>query len=1240
MADASVKIRVDGEKEFRDSMKNCAQAGKTLDAQMNQLASQFDTTTNKEEAYSKASNILTSQIENQKKQIDLLKDAVAKSTDKYGENSTQTLKLQEQLAKAETSLSKLESTSVDAALGVDKLGEEEKETEAQTESASNKMSAFAVALGNLAADAIKDGIRFIKDSVKALAEYFIDATKGAAAYADEILTLSSQTSLSTQTLQEYRYMADLTDTSLETITGSLTKLTKSMASAKDGSKASVEAFDALGVSVTDAEGNLRATNDVFDDAINALGQIQNEAERDALAMQIFGKSAKDLNPLIEAGADKLADLRKEAHDAGYVLSGETLDSMSAVKDGFDRLGLAAESVKNQIGAAIGKAVLPYLEKLVGAVQKITGGSKDFEAFGKTIADTAGKFITDAVNKLTSAAQRIAEVAGPAALQIVQSLLDALSKNFPKILKAGGELATKLASGLEKAIPMLFETVGDLIGQIIANTPKLIEYGTKIAGSLVKGILEGIPKLLKGVYDGIIGLFSTPISEDVQIAQNDLDELKKSLEGVGTETEEMFEGFRKADTAAREAEYWLGIFDKLKDKTQKTAGEQALLNKAVDELNGIIPNLGLKIDEETGKWNLNTSEIRANIKAMVDRARAEVYYDKIKADMEQLIELEGQLGGEQAKLNELMSNRDAISTSIELNAALTREANTIKTSGANLVTQWNSASDALRTYAESVGVTTDNFYGWDQVIGYLSEDQIGLKKELKDANTLVGIQKDKVETLEGGIQGLNAEIDDFSNKAQNALKAAEKVGNALGDGVVKGIKAKYKEIRQAAGDASSIAIKAMKDVAMIQSPSKVARKEVGQMIGEGVILGMRDETHQAEIEARHFAESLLMSAKETAEKLQKQNKLSSAEWVTFWKGYLSEFQKGTKEYKAASKELVAARKQLQSDVASVTKNYIDGVAKINNELDKNIAKLEETYAKSVESRKNSIVSSLNLFDDVKLDEARTKQELAMNLQNQVAALSEWDEILTKLQKRLGKNSPLYQELQSMGVSSLDTLRVLDSMSKQELNSYAQLYAQKLAIAADRAESENADLLKETNKQIDALQKEAAKQTEALRKTYVDELNALGFDMGHASEDVGLQIAAGINKGWKDGAKSLSTDMQDEIEGILDQIKAMLGIHSPSKVFANQVGKWMPLGIAQGFAAAMPRAENSILSSIDSMVSGIRGNVFDDVSSAGSVTNMGGVNIVVNAAEGQSANDIANIVMRKMQSAVNSRKAVFA
>ena len=1051
MADASVKIRVDGEKEFRDSMKNCAQAGKTLDAQMNQLASQFDTTTNKEEAYSKASNILTSQIENQKKQIDLLKDAVAKSTDKYGENSTQTLKLQEQLAKAETSLSKLESTSVDAALGVDKLGEEEKETEAQTESASNKMSAFAVALGNLAADAIKDGIRFIKDSVKALAEYFIDATKGAAAYADEILTLSSQTSLSTQTLQEYRYMADLTDTSLETITGSLTKLTKNMDAARDGSASAAAAFDTLGISVTNSDGTLRTSDEVFQEAITALGSISNEAERDALAMNIFGKSANDLNPLIEAGGDAIEAFRQEAYDMGYVLDTDTLEKMGAVQDGFDRLGLAAESAKNQIGAAIGQFILPYLNQLVGAVQALVG-SGDVDKF-------------------------VSEISG-----MLNGLLNEIASALPSILKAGGEIIGKLIMGINDMLPKLVPVALDVITQLsnflIDNLPTIVETATKIIIALVTGIGNALPELIPASIQAILTI----------------------VEGLTSHIGDLI-------TAA------LTLIAGLVEGLTSPEGINSIIEAIPTIIQGII----------TGIIENLPQIIAAGVSII-----GNLIIGLIQA------------------IPTLLGSTQEIITAI-VNAFQN--------------TDWSAFGKQM---VENVGQGISSM--WSN-IKQVAIDTWGKIKE-----------------------GLQVGIDAIRGIGDNLVKGLWNGINDAKDWILGKIK----------GFGESI-IGGVKKVFGIQSPSKVMENEVGKQLGAGLARGIEESVPAVEKATKDLIGAVgTTSAKQTKE----------------------------------------VNKKLKSDVASVTKNYIDGVAKINNELDKNIAKLEETYAKSVESRKNSIVSSLNLFDDVKLDEARTKQELAMNLQNQVAALAEWDEILTKLQKRLGKNSPLYQELQSMGVSSLDTLRVLDSMSKQELNSYAQLYAQKLAIAADRAESENADLLKETNKQIDALQKEAAKQTEALRETYVDELNALGFDMGHASEDVGKQIAAGINKGWKDGAKSLSTDMQDEIEGILDQIKAMLGIHSPSKVFANQVGKWMPLGIAQGFAAAMPRAENSILSSIDSMVSGIRGNVFDDVSSAGSVTNMGGVNIVVNAAEGQSANDIANIVMRKMQSAVNSRKEVFA
>ena len=60
------------------------------------------------------------------------------------------------------------------------------------------------------------------------------------------------------------------------------------------------AFGTLGVKVSKNNGDLRSANDVYFEVIDALGQVRNETERDALAMQIFGEEAQKLNPLIEA----------------------------------------------------------------------------------------------------------------------------------------------------------------------------------------------------------------------------------------------------------------------------------------------------------------------------------------------------------------------------------------------------------------------------------------------------------------------------------------------------------------------------------------------------------------------------------------------------------------------------------------------------------------------------------------------------------------------------------------------------------------------------------------------------------------------------------------------------------------------------------------------------------------------------------------------------------------------------
>ena len=133
----------------------------------------------------------------------------------------------------------------------------------------------------------------------------IEMTKEGAAYADTVLTESTVTGIATDKLQEYMYAAELVDVSTDTLTKSMAKQIKSMKAVQDGTKLSVEAYDKLGVSVTNADGSLRDSDTVYWEVIDALGKVENETERNALGMQFLGKSAQELNPLIEAGAERM-----------------------------------------------------------------------------------------------------------------------------------------------------------------------------------------------------------------------------------------------------------------------------------------------------------------------------------------------------------------------------------------------------------------------------------------------------------------------------------------------------------------------------------------------------------------------------------------------------------------------------------------------------------------------------------------------------------------------------------------------------------------------------------------------------------------------------------------------------------------------------------------------------------------------------------------------------------------------
>ena len=136
------------------------------------------------------------------------------------------------------------------------------------------------------------------------------------------------------------------------------------------------------------------------------------------------------------------------------------------------------------------------------------------------------------------------------------------------------------------------------------------------------------------------------------------------------------------------------------------------------------------------------------------------------------------------------------------------------------------------------------------------------------------------------------------------------------------------------------------------------------------------------------------------------------------------------------------------------------------------------------------------------------------------------------------------------------------------------------------------------------------------------------------DVGDQMVRGLFEGIRNAGNWLYNKLRGWVSNVLGWVKRLFGIHSPSKVFADEIGKFIPPGITVGVKEAMPRALRDMGQELSAL---------SNIPIPGSVTNtthMGGVSITVYGAQGQDVNALADVIMYKMQSAVESREAVFA
>lgn len=452
MADATIstKIKLDGEAEYKQRISEINAALGTLDSKIKLLNTTYSENENSIKGLTEINEVLNQKILTQREKVEQLQEMLQKSAKAYGISDTTTQKYQQQLNNAEAALVKMEraladnTSKLEAASGAadnfsdglkdlaERTGEEAEQSMGNLGDVVNgltsklgiqlpdSMKSSMNAMGSLDASslALAGGFAAVAAAIVKAEKAMISMTKESAAFADNIITLSMQTGQSAQQLQEFSYATELIDVSVDTLQGSLRKLTNNMQDTMNGTGNAKDSFDALGISVTNADGSMRSANDVFYETIDALGKVKNETERDAMSMDIFGRSAQDLNPLIIQGSKTLKAYADEAHNMGYVLDDEALSALGAVDDAYQRLQKTQEGVKNQLAVEFA----PYLEEFYGDVTTMVkdGGKaiKDsgiVDAFGMML-ETVGDILNpmsdlsnNRVPALTKALQPLAKV---------------------------------------------------------------------------------------------------------------------------------------------------------------------------------------------------------------------------------------------------------------------------------------------------------------------------------------------------------------------------------------------------------------------------------------------------------------------------------------------------------------------------------------------------------------------------------------------------------------------------------------------------------------------------------------------------------------------------------------------------------------------------------------------------------------------------------------------------------------
>ena len=392
----------------------------------------------------------------------------------------------------------------------------------------------------------------------------------AAETADEINTLSKQSGIAADTIQKMQYASDMLDVDMNTAVKAVAKLKKGLDKNED-------TLVSMGVAIKDQNGQYRDIESIFMDTIQALSQIENETERDKVAMDLFGKSADELAGYIDDGGQAFRELSQMAEEKGLIISDEDLQKANEFNDKLDELKATVGMDLLQAGANIAEALLPVLEKVADVISKVANAFANMSPTGQKVV--------------------MVVLAIVAALSPLLSLIASISAALPSLIPLIGAISA----------PVL--AVVAAVAAVVAIVVILITHWDELKAAAQVAI-----DAIKAKWEE----FKQKISEVVDNLKEKFENFKQSMQTLKESISEKWDAMKEKISS---------VIDTIKAKIESfKQAVQNIWNKIKSILGGTLPTPKIKLPhiKINGSWSWNPPKAPSFSVQWYDKAMDNAY----------------------------------------------------------------------------------------------------------------------------------------------------------------------------------------------------------------------------------------------------------------------------------------------------------------------------------------------------------------------------------------------------------------------------------------------------------------------------------------------------------------------------------------------------------------------------------------------------------------------------------------